>query len=228
MEASMEESARRPLRDSVYLQLKESILDGELEPGCHLSEIRLAQRFETSRSPVREALGRLEQEGHVLRKPNGRIIVAPLNAEELWHLYQVRAWVEGLAARLAAPRLTGIALDEMAAHLDRMRECSLAGDLAGSLKAGGLFHDVILDHCSNDPLREMIQSLRARIRRYRRAIARTRDQDARVGEHAEILDALLRRDADEAETAMKKHILDSAESLSAEFRPAHSVLMRQR
>ena len=223
-----EESARRPLRDSVYSQLRRAILDGEFAPGRDLSEIGLARQFETSRSPIREALGRLEQEGHVLRKPNGRIIVAPLDAEELWHLYEVRASVEGLAARLAAPRLTGLALDDLAAHLDRMRECSLAGDISGSLEAGGLFHDVILDHCSNGPLREIVEAVRARIRRYRPVIASTRNQDARTREHAEILNALLRRDADGAEAAMKLHVLRSAESFTSEFMPVLAVSKRRR
>jgi DNA-binding GntR family transcriptional regulator len=219
-----EERTRTPLRDSVYSQLREAILEGEFEPGRELSEVGLAQRFETSRSPIREALGRLEQEGHVLRKANGRAIVAPLDAEELSNLYEVRAWVEGLAARLAAPRLTGLALDQMSAHLDRMRACGLAGDIPGSLEAGGNFHDVVLDHCANDPLREIVERLRAHIKRYRRVIASNRHQNARASEHAEILDALVRRDADGAEAAMKRHILRSAEWFTAELKPAHSSL----
>lgn len=209
------EAARGSLREIVYALMRTAVLDGQLQPGAPLSEIALAQRFNTSRSPVREALGRLEQEGYVLRKPNGRAIVAPLDTEELWNLYQVRAALEGLAARLATPHLTGLALDEMAGHLERMREHSVAGDIDASLAAGGRFHDVVSRHCANQPLREMVESVRERIKRYRRLIASLRDRDLRIGEHAAILKAFEKRDAGTAEAAMREHILRSAETLRA-------------
>ena len=208
-----EEAGRGPLREAVYLQLRRAIIEGELKPGDPLGEISIAQQFRTSRSPVREALGRLEQEGYLVRKSNGRGIVAPLDKSELWNLYQVRAAVEGLAARLATPYLTGLAIESMEGHLNEMREHALAQDVEASLRAGGNFHDILLDHCPNKPLREIVELVRTRIQRYRQLVATLRDREVRVGEHRAILRALSRRDELAAEAAMQKHILRSAEDI---------------
>lgn len=215
MRIAAEEASQGSLREVVYVRLRTALLEGELQPGEALSEVALAQRFSTSRSPIRDALGRLEQEGYVVRKPNGRGVVAPLDTKELCDLYQVRAAVEGLAAGLAVPHLTGLALDELARHLDRMRACSLAGDIDASLEAGARFHDVVCRHCPNLPLREIVESVRTRIKRYRQVIAGLRDRDVRIGEHVAILRALEQRDAAAAEKAMREHVLRSAATLMA-------------
>ncbi len=211
------ELSRGPLRDSVYLSVRRDIMEGVLRPGCALSEIGIARAHRTSRSPVRDAFGRLEQEGFVLRKPSGRVIVAPLDTRELQNLYEVRASVEGLAARLATPNLTGFALDDLARQLERMQAFSQAGDLPASLEAGGRFHDIISRNCANPPLIEIIEAIRGRIKRYQRIIADARQKNLRVREHRMILTALNKRDAAGAEAAMRDHILRSASAIMDEY-----------
>lgn len=207
------DQSRAALRENVYSEIKRGVLDGELQPGQALSEITTARRFMTSRSPVREAMNRLEQEGYLLRKASGRVIVAPLDAQELWNLYLVRASVEGLAARLASPRLTGLALDQLSEHLELMDETSRRGDLGLSLEAGGRFHDTISRHCGNPPLIDVIEGIRGKIKRYQRMIATARHKSLRIREHRDILSALDKRDADSAERLMREHILRSAQSV---------------
>jgi DNA-binding GntR family transcriptional regulator len=210
-QATLRPIPKKSLRDEAYDELRRGIVSGGLRPGQQLSELQLAAQFQISRSPIREALGRLELEGFAIRRPNGRVYVAPLDIAELEQLYAVRATVEGLATRLAAPRLTTDDLDEMTADLQEMEALAERGDIDGSLTRGAEFHDVILGACANEPLVEIIAGLRLRISRYRTMIATTRNQQIRIAEHRDILDALYARDAKGAEAAMIRHIEESAD-----------------
>jgi DNA-binding GntR family transcriptional regulator len=218
MQTKTARKPKEPLSENAYMALKRGILDGALSPGSPLSEFSLAQQFQTSRSPVREALGRLEQEGYVSRKANGRIIVTALDTAELEQLYEVRGVLEGLAARLATPRLNGLLLDELAARVQQMEERACSDDVSGSLTEGERFHDIILDNCGNIPLRKMLRGLRSQIKRYRSVIAGARSQRARSNEHKKILRSLEKRNADAAEQAMKDHIRQSAQALLSQMR----------
>ncbi|MEQ8196141.1 MAG: GntR family transcriptional regulator [Rhodospirillales bacterium] len=210
-QAALQPIPKKSLREEAYDELRKAIVSGGLRPGHQLSEPQLAAQFEISRSPIREALGRLELEGFAIRRPNGRVYVAPLDIAELEQLYAVRATVEGLATRLAAPRLTTADLEKMAADLEKMEALAESGDIDGSLTRGAEFHDVILGVCANEPLVEIIAGLRRRISRYRTMIASTRNQQIRIAEHQDILDALYARDATAAEAAMIRHIEESAD-----------------
>ncbi|MEX2449797.1 MAG: GntR family transcriptional regulator [Rhodospirillales bacterium] len=210
-QATLRPIPKKSLRDEAYDELRRGIVSGGLRPGQQLSELQLAAQFQISRSPIREALGRLELEGFAIRRPNGRVYVAPLDIAELEQLYAVRATVEGLATRLAAPRLTTDDLDEMTADLQKMGALAERGDIEGSLARGAEFHDVILGACANEPLVEIIAGLRLRISRYRTMIAATRNQQIRIAEHQDILNALYARNAKGAEAAMIRHIEESAD-----------------
>lgn len=203
--------AKRSLRDEVYHGLRQAIISGSLQPGQQLTEPELARELQISRSPIREALGRLEQEGFAVRRGNGRVFVAPLDEAELEQLYVVRASSEGLAAHLAATHVTPGNIEAMETHLNDMHGLAMAGDVDGSLAAGQAFHDVILEACGNAPLVEIIKGLRLKISRFRTVIASARDQDTRASEHRDILEALRERDPQHARQAMERHITESAE-----------------
>lgn len=206
-------SGRKSLREHAYDVLKAAILDGTFAPGSQLTEPQLASQFQSSRSPIRDALGRLEQQGFVMRKSNGRIIVAPLDMEELEQLYIVRATVEGLATRLAAWHLTSTELEEMAEEIRMMSEASQRGDIERSLLHGSRFHSAILDACKNRPLIEIILDIRSRIERFRTYIASMRQPNTRVDEHRKILNALFDRNPELAEHEMIQHIRLSSASI---------------
>lgn len=212
-EATLRPISKKPLRDEAYEKLRGSIVDGTLRPDEQLSEPQLAEKFRISRSPIREALGRLEQEGFAMRRANGRLYVAALDIEELEQLYVLRATVEGLATRLAAPLLNTADLNAMAERIRKMEERAARGDIAGSLKSGAAFHDVILASCGNKPLIEVVESVRLRIDRFRAVIASARNQDVRVAEHWRIHEALYDRKPKAAEKAMISHIERSASSV---------------
>ncbi len=214
---SLKSHAARPsLAEGTYVEIRHALIRGAFQPGQRLSEPELALRFRTSRSPIREALVRLEHEGFVERTPNARIRVVGLDIDDLAQLYVLRANIEGLAARLAAPRLRTIDLDHMTATVDEMARCVKKRSAAGAIAAGQDFHDVIMRECGNRPLVQVLDGLRARISRFRALVASFSEYDPeRVTEHRRILKALYQRKPQAAELEMIRHVKRSAEVLIA-------------
>lgn len=207
------------LSDEAYTELRQALIRGEFEPGQRISEPELALRYKTSRSPIREALVRLELEGFVERLPNGRIRVRELDLVELQQLYVVRATIEGLVARLAAPRLRTIDLEKMEKALDDMESSVKKGDANGAIAAGQAFHDLILHECGNNPLIEVQASLRSKISRFRAVVASLGNYDFdRVTEHRQILKAFYLRKPEQAEAEMIRHVNRSAAVLMAKLK----------
>ena len=216
----MAEPAARPsLAEEAYRAIRDALLSGEIEPGQRLSEPELALRFNTSRSPVREALFRLEHEGFVDRLPSGRLRAASLDVAYLEQLYVVRADLEGLAARLAVPLLRTVDLDAMMRSVEEMDGAVRNGDAAGAIAAGQKFHDVLMRECGNAPLVALLAGLNARISRFRAVVASLGRYDPdRVLEHRRILQALYERNAELAQAAMIEHVSRSAAVLVRRLR----------
>jgi DNA-binding GntR family transcriptional regulator len=212
---------RNPLQEQTYHRLKMEIIHGVIEPGQRLSEPELAAMFQVSRSPIREAVMRLERDGFLIRGPSGRLSVAPLDVEEMRHLYVLRASLEGLATRLATPRLRTLDLEEMAEALAANWRAVEDRDGDQGALAGQAFHEVILRECGNGPLREVLFELSSRINRFRMlAVSFDRYDAARLKEHQRILDALYERQAEAAEAAMIVHIENSGTVLLGNIRRA--------
>jgi DNA-binding GntR family transcriptional regulator len=206
--------ARGHLRDEVLDSLRETLIAGRIVPGAYISEPQLAESLNTSRSPIREALCRLEAEGFVERTDTGRVRAVDMDMSELEQLYELRGALEGLAVKLATPRVTMQDLDEMAETISRMEKCCNTGDLKASLEAGEAFHAAIRARCANAPLVRMLEWVLLQIRRFRSIIATTRPQDIRASEHRAVLQAMLDRDPEKAESEMVRHIVASAKSVS--------------
>jgi DNA-binding GntR family transcriptional regulator len=212
-------AARHSLSEETYTEIRQALITGAFQPGQRLSEPELALRFRTSRSPIREALVRLEHECFVERTPNARIRVVGLDIDDLAQLYVLRANVEGLAARLAAPRLRTIDLEHMTGTVDEMERCVKKRNAAGAIAAGQDFHDVIMRECGNRPLVQVLDGLRARISRFRALVASFSEYDPeRVSEHRRILKALYQRKPQAAELEMIRHVNRSADVLIARLR----------
>lgn len=216
---STAQPSRASVSEETYAEIRHALINGTFRPGQRLSEPELALRFRTSRSPIREALVRLEHEGFIERLPSARIRVVALDADDLAQLYVLRANIEGLAARLATPLLRTVDLERMAATADEMDRCVKRRDAAGAIAAGQEFHDAILRECANRPLVQVLNGLRARISRYRALVASFSDYDPeRVAEHRRILKAMYQRNGEAAEAAMVRHVNRSADVLIARLR----------
>ena len=198
------------LADRVYSTLRQEIVSGALQPGTRLSEPVLAAELSTSRTPVREALRRLEQDGLVEKSQGGGLQVAALTRDGAAEIMGIRSALEAYAAGLAAQRITDEELLTLReAH--RRAEAALENDDMDELvRANTVFHDGVTAASHTPRCSALIAGLQDWVLRYRpAALADEAVRRRSFAEHAEILDALERSDAERAETLMRAHILDS-------------------
>ena len=210
--------ARKSLADAVYDRIRNQIVTGVLQPGERLMEPVLAEDLGVSRTPVREALRRLEQSELVRRNSRdlGRYVHKPA-PDEIREVLGVRAVLEGYAARLAAERITSEELDKLGALHAQAEVAIDARDTVQLVDLNTQFHDGInlasrAPHCV-----ALIDGLRDRILQYRFAFLRA-DLTRRTSfrEHRAILAALRKRDGDRTEMLVRRHIARIGEVLAGE------------
>jgi DNA-binding GntR family transcriptional regulator len=195
------------LWERVYDHLRTAILEGQLEPGTELAEVALSERLGVSRGPIREAIGRLASEGLVTVRPRRGAVVRPLSKEEFLELYQVREALELMAVKLAVPRLTDEQFEELTALNRAMEEHAKRGEVARFFDANLAFHERLLEACGNQKLQELYQQLLGQLGRYRmRSLSLRGNMQRSVSEHATILRAARRGDAERAAQLMSEHI----------------------
>lgn len=210
------------LTNTIFNQLVEAITSGEFAPGQKLSESELARRLGISRGPLREALGRLEGR-LVMRTPRLGVSVIDFNRADLEHLFLVREALEGMAARLAAERMTTSELGDLRALLaHHASQPELAAGAAYYQRSrDDDYHFTIVKAARCERLERMLLDevyYQLRIHRLRSSTRPGRAQQA-LGEHRAILDALAARNPDAAEATMRQHIRNarlSALSVMAE------------
>jgi DNA-binding GntR family transcriptional regulator len=208
--------------DSVYNTLRGAIVDGQLDPGDSLIEWHVARQFGTSRTPVREALLRLEAEGLAFRVPRRGLVVRHVSEHEVLEVYAVRLELEGLAAREAARE----ALPSDIAHLrwvnQRLGEAIKSGDAAGVPALTNEFHQSLASAAHNNMLRRFIMQAQDWTRRVGTpTVALPGRRGRAVREHERIIDAIAARDAEMAETLAREHIATGREFQLETLRTAH-------
>lgn len=206
-----------PLREVVFYTLRRQILKGELKPGERLMEIALANRLGVSRTPVREAIRKLENEGLVIMLPRRGAHVAEITRQELNDVLEIRSSLEELAIVRACENMTDAdmeALKEAEADFARL-VADESSDLATLGEADEHFHDLIYEGTGNRRLIQIINQLREQMYRFRVeylkdiAIRRTL-----VEEHDAIVRVLERRDRDESVRLIKLHIDNQRETIN--------------
>jgi DNA-binding GntR family transcriptional regulator len=196
-----------PLRDVVFNTLRQAILKGELEPGERLMEIQLAERLGVSRTPIREAIRKLELEGLVLMIPRKGAEVAKISEKSLRDVLEVRRSLDELAIELACLRMTQEEVKKLEVKQEEFRNAVLNGTPMEIAETDEAYHDVIYKGTCNDKLVQMINNLREQMYRYR--LEYIKDKDKRqvlILEHDNILKALKGKKVEEAKEAMREHI----------------------
>lgn len=193
--------------DSAYRTLRDAIVRGELAPGAQIPEEGLAERLGVSRTPLREAVNKLQAEGLVRRAANRRLFVTPVSIEEARDVYSVRIALEDLALTEAAAGMTTELMEELLQSLDRMdkAEKSRQEDVA---EGGRSFHDILYHASANSINADILQRLQVKVDRYRyigTGGGRLRQRQA-VDEHRAIYEALRRGDVEAARRALREHL----------------------
>lgn len=196
-----------PLRDVVFNTLRQAILKGELAPGERLMEIQLAERLGVSRTPIREAIRKLELEGLVLMIPRKGAEVAKISEKSLRDVLEVRRSLEELAIELACKRMTDEDIAELESKQEEFKAAIAKGKVMEIAETDEAYHDVIYKGTCNDRLVQMINNLREQMYRYR--LEYIKDEEKRqilLLEHESILKAVKQRKTEEAKEAMREHI----------------------
>ncbi len=194
---------REKLSHQIYAVLKEMIADHRFQPGARLNIESIARELDVSRTPVWEAVRRLEQEGLVENIPNRGVFMSSLTAEKALDLYAVREVLEGMAARLAATRMDDGSLENMAQCIQRQREVIANQDFLAYSKLDFEFHAAVYDACGNEWLRELLETIKNKMRPL--TMQMQPDFSQLIDQHAELLQALRGRDPEKAEEAFRRH-----------------------
>lgn len=203
---------RRVFREEIREQLIEDILNGKMPPGARIVETRIAQQFGVSQGPVREALRDLELFGFVVSSPFRGTQVRKISTDDLLEIYPIRAAIEGVAARTAAPHIDDATLDQLEDLIKQMRE---ADDPHAQAHLDGAFHYAIIRAAGNRMLEHVWQTMRLSITTCVTHAVTHRSLVEIAERHVPVLAALRAHDPVRAETELRHHIEEPGEWIRA-------------
>lgn len=196
-----------PLRDVVFNTLRQAILKGELKPGERLMEIQLANRLGVSRTPVREAIRKLELEGLVLMIPRKGAEVAKITVKNLKDVLEIRAALEQLAVQIACRNIDEAGIEGLKKANKNFERTMRTKDLAAITEADVEFHEIIYNATDNPRLINILNNLREQMYRYRVEYLKDSNMHPQLLlEHESIIDALERQEETQVAEAMLNHI----------------------
>ena len=208
-----------PLRDVVFNTLRQAILRGDLKPGERLMEISLANKLGVSRTPVREAIRKLELEGLVLMIPRRGAEVAQITEKSLRDVLEVRRALEELAVQLACERMTEQGISDLNTAAKAFQKILSGPDITAVAEADVAFHDVIYMATGNQRLISLLNNLREQVYRYRVEYLKRKECHAQLlAEHQEIIDAITGKQVERAMKATCRHIDNQVEAVSDTIR----------
>jgi len=203
-----------PLRDVVYNTLRKAILKGEFQPGERLMEIMLANRLGVSRTPVREAMRQLENDGLVIMVPRKGAQVAKITRRELYDVLEVRKSLEILAVEKACERITKEQEEAIIEAEKAFRQLVDTDDITAIAEADVAFHDVIYEAAGNRRLTQILSNLREQMYRFRVEHLKNKSSRAALAdEHLAIMEAVLKQDSDRAKYLTGVHIDNQKRSI---------------
>ena len=214
----------RPLRETIYADLRRQVLSGHLLPGARLVESSLAVSLKVSRTVIREVIKQLELEGLVKITPYKGTEVSRLSLQDIEELYVIQAALEGLAGSLAAQKMTQEDIQQLRSVHERLKK-NVRKDPAEWQKLNIAFHQFFIDKCENQRLHGLIKNHRDQFARYWRIILSIPGQRERSNDdHEKILKALNRGQPRKVRQAMEEHIGQSARNLTT-FLEEHAFLI---
>ncbi len=195
------------LSQKVYQVLKKEIVRGILEPGSRLSENKLAKEMHVSRTPIREAIRKLTAEGLVKTSPNKRMTVSKVSLVDMKEVLLVRGALEGLAASIAAKRISSQEIDKLEKIVTQMSLYATKKHLSSYCEVDDKFHDLILDVCGNKWIIKVRENLSNFIYRYRvMSLSVPERIKCSLEEHRAIMESLKKHDSEEANKLSQIHM----------------------
>jgi DNA-binding GntR family transcriptional regulator len=222
------------ISDQIYERLKQQILHGEIEPGERLMQNQVAENLRASRTPVREAFRRLEQDGLVERVPQGGVRVTRLDIETIQEVFGIRKVLEAYAIELACDRITTEEITSLkrlvsqAGEVLSVRGLGLETKIKRLFELNSQFHDTLYRASGNSYLMGMINSLRYIVGRLRLLGLRADSTWSRAwDEHAQLIKLLERRDKDSAIRLTQTHLANAVSDVLSGMRTIGASAMNR-
>ncbi len=207
------------LRNKVFSQIQNDILNGHYEPGESLIEKKLSDELGVSRTPIREALRQLELEGLVSSIPNKGVIVKGVSTQDIRDIYSIRMLIEGLAVRWATEKITEREIAELKEAVELEEFYTAKNDNSHLLKFDTRFHDIIYKACKSRMLMHTLSTFHHYVQKAREVSMSSPERAREVlVEHKAILQAIYDRNADKAEQLTIEHIKNASSSLIKQMR----------
>lgn len=208
-----------PVRDQVLRKLRDAILSGRFQPGQRLRERELVSLMGVSRTPIREALRKLELEGLVTAAPyRGQVVTLP-TLEGARQLYEARAALEGQAVTLFTQRADGAAVARLKSYIANAKRALTRKHSAGVLAANNAFHDELATGCGNVLLQSMIANLRDRTVLLRvESLSNPGRPPRSISEHRAIVRMIERKDPEGARAVTERHIMHAWQAAQKQLR----------
>jgi len=195
------------LKTQAYQAIKDAILTLRFKPGDALVENELAEKLGVSKTPVRDALSDLEKEGLVIRVLHKGTCVSRITKQDICEIFELRAVLEGLAARLAAPLFSAEELDQAEALLCAQEESMKQGNIERASNCNRQFHNLLIQKAGKPRLLSTLSNLDDHLQRFRVLSDHLNGRLSKsVAEHRKVLAALKQRDAQAAEEMMRAHL----------------------
>lgn len=210
--------ARMSIREEVYLKVQDWIITGYFKPGVHLKDKELAEALGVSRTPVREALILLEEEGFVQSKRNSWTQVSPVDIEEAYRIYPIISALECLAIEESQSKIEATDIEKMELSIGHLKSALENQDALKALKADQEFHQIYIDKCDNEELIKIIFGLKLKLRRLESFYFndfKTAEQS--VLEHTDILQAIKLKDFKKFTDAVKANWDESLMRISNQY-----------
>lgn len=214
-----------PLREVVFHTLRDAILKGELEPGERLMELHLANQLGVSRTPIREAIRMLEQEGLAITVPRRGAQVARMTEKDLEDVLEIRDALDELAVSAASRRITEKDFKELEEAMRQFENAVAQGEVRQIVEADEAFHNVIYRAAGNPKLSTIVQNLKEQMYRYRYEYVKDNaDYEMLIKEHKSILEGLRRKDTEYVKGVMHEHLEHQVEGVRTVIRRQKSMV----
>ena len=210
---------RKSLGQDVFEYLKNAIIDQTIEPGSRLVESKIADMLGISRTPLREALHKLEREDWIEKNPSGGFQVVTLTKDDIEETFGIRSVLEAYAARLAAENHKGKDLLPLEKKMKEYQKCLELKDSDKLQKINTQFHDLLYALSKSPKLIKMIDQLRAQISRFRQIILKQTEYAHKSNEdHIQMLEAIKNRDGEAVEQLVRQHIIKGKNAVLNELK----------
>ena len=207
-------SEEKTQREVIAETLREEIIHGTIAPQARLHEVELAERFRTSRTPVREALRQLESEGFLAIRPRRGAVVAPVTPKDIQEFYELKSVLEGYAARKATELLTDDQINRMERLNEKLEQLRQEGDLLAMVEVHNRFHEVFTQACGNERISNLLKGLVKQHQRLRISLSSHTDAiQESIAQHREIVTAFRKRDPNLVEELVRRNSIAGCQAL---------------